>query len=246
MHLTYDLTVDGETTFKGFKFEDYIGTTAKTKQPTWYRDLSMFLFGKKNKKEYLKEYFDNVVFSGWGTSHKTAKACPAFINFFRQSLAFKTTADIYIKVQELDNGKTYDINWLVRDPFWSLHLHSLNQVGSLGDRCIVIKFSAPFSWINTEDTQYQYVDPYIANDVPYRMVPGPVTQPKGTINKLNAPVLLPAKSGEYVIPGGTTLLYLQFDRGIRSVKNKDLKDNVIEYNNDILVKDNLKSMIGKK
>lgn len=249
MKLNYDVTFLGEGTVPfeehfNFVLEDYIGTTAKTKQPNWFQDLKLFIYDCANKKEFIKNNFNLLVGTGRDVNFKTAKGCPAFINFFKQSMALKTTADIYISVHSHEG--LYSYRWVVKDPFWGIEEHAAEQVGSLSDRAIVLKLFSPLAWTCSEDTQYQFIDPFIKNDVPYRVCPGNVVQKKGAVARVNMPVFLPKKDAEYVIEAGSTLGYLHFDKPIRSIKRKDLSDEVKTYDYEVLLKENLKYMLGKK
>lgn len=244
MHVSYDLTkvrqdIDFSSTFP-FEAEDYLSTTAKTKQPTWFQGITQFIEGCNNKKQLLDTCFDKVMGYEPGSNLKTAKACPAFINLFRQSIGLKTTADIYISIKE-DTAK-----WVVHDPFWNMNSHTPNQIGILIDRYWVLKFSSCFTWITSEDTSYQYTDPSIINDVPYRVIPGSIVQPKGKGSQFHMPVLFSREPRDYVIPKGTTIAYLTFDRPIRTVKRTDLSKQVKEYIYQTVVKNDVKYMLRKK
>lgn len=241
MHITYDLQ-DGD--INTFELSDYIGTTAKEKQPTWYKELTLFMNKCRNKEEFVSNFFNIFMQHGSQHSYKTAKGCPAFINFFRQSLALKTASDIFIGIEAF--GDSYSYNWTTRDSFWNIEEHNVDQVGSLGKRCIALKFSGAFSWISDTDCQFQYVDPYMHNDIPYRVCPGNVYRKKGNIGHINMPVLFPKQSGEYYIKQGTILGYLHFDKPLRSIKRGDLSEHTNKYKHQVYTKDNLKDMIGKK
>lgn len=249
MNLHYDVadlvgdTIPFEKRFD-FVLEDYIGTTAKTKQPSWFQDLRLFIYNCANKTEFIKNHFDLLLSNSSDANFKTAKGCPAFINFFKYSLALKTTADIYISVRRQND--LYYYRCTVKDPFWGIVEHASDQIGALSHRAIVLKLFSPFVWTCSEDTQYQFIDPFIKNDVPYRVCPGNILQKKGAVARVSMPVFIPKKEADYVIEAGTTLSYLHFDKPILSVKRKDLSKEIKVYDYEVLLKDDLKYMMGKK
>ena len=228
-----------------FEFEDYIGTTAKTKQPTWFQELTQFVNNCKNKNEFLKEHFSWVLSAGPEANFKTAKSCPAFINLFKQSLALKTAADIYIKITR-DASGDFSYFWNTRDDFWMIDSHSPLQSGSISERCVILKFNSAIFWAPSQDTQYQYLDAYMHNEIPYRVFPGSVVQKKNTVSSVNMPVMFPAKEAEYIIEAGTTLGYLYFDKPIKKVERKDMKEEYNRNQHKAYVKQDLKDLMSKK
>lgn len=247
MKLYYDLTKSDMderwSDNRHFEFEDYIGTTAKTKQPKWFQELYQYVYNNRNKKELIKNNF-SFIFDG-GPSYKTAKSCPAFINFFKHSLALKTPSDIFIKINK-DYDGTYSYAWKTNDPFWKISIHPNIQIGSLKDRCMVLKFSNAFYWTCSEHTQFQYLDPYMHNEIPYRVFPGNVVQGKGTVGSVNMPVMFPTREAEYVIESGTVLGYLYFDKPIKSITRKNLEKEWRIKEHKVHVKQDLKELLSRK
>lgn len=211
-----------------FEFNDYVGTTAKTKQPKWYQNIPYWREGRKSWREVIALDFDKL----WGTdaSHKTVKGCPAYINFFRQSIALKTPCDMFFKVYQSTNADTEKKEWYWEytsdGRSWRMDSHPDWQGGGLADRDLMIKMSMNFTFTASEDTQFQYVDPYIANPVHYRVSPGVVRLPKGSSGSINMITFFPKQNQDYWIPAGSTLGYVQFDKVIHSVQRKDLTKEI--------------------
>lgn len=206
-----------------FEPDDYFGTKAKTKQPKWWRDLSMFEGGIKTKAEFIAKEWEKIMGGDPTNSGRTAKACPAFINFFKQSIALKTPSDIYIDVfKNAANEDRFEFTWKTADNFWDISMHSEEQLGDKSDESIVLKFSHDVCWRADQDCQFQYVDPFIDNMVHYRVCPGIIRLKKGDIGSFNMPVFFAKREEKYWIPAGTTIGYLQFDKPIRSWVRKDL------------------------
>lgn len=216
-----------------FEFDDFIGTTAKTKQPKWYQDISFWRGGYKSFRELVAFNFDSV----WGNdkSFKTVKGCPAYINFFKQSFALKTPCDIFIKVYQSTNADTDKKEW-----YWEwttpssdiiIDDHPEWQIGPrLAEDNIAIKFSWNYVFVADRDTQFQYVDPYIANKVHYRVSPGVVSLKKNSLGAINMVTFFEKKEEEYWIPAGSTLGYVQFDKPIKSFKRADLSKQLNRKN----------------
>lgn len=209
-----------------FEFQDYIGTTAKTVQPTWYQKLSYWINDRKSWREVVARDFDDLFkHRGQAVSYKTVKGCPAYINFFKQSFALKTPCDIFMKVYQSKNeeGKiNWYYEWSTDGRDWDITEHSPKQLGKIGDDNLAIKFSLNFSFRCDEDTQFQYVDPYIANKVHYRVSPGVVSLKKGSPGQINMVTFFEKKEEEYWIPAGSTLGYVQFDKVIKKFVRGDL------------------------
>lgn len=244
MQLLYDIDLNGFEDKAVFKLDDYVDTSAIQRQPKWYQDVTLFINNCRNKKEYIANCFNNLVESHPMSTPKTAKGCPGYINFFKQSISFKTAADIYINVFYGDFDLQY--RWSTADPFWTIDNHRDDQCGGLAERALVLKFDSPFVWAPSEDTQFFFVDPFIKNDVPYRVSPGIIHQPKNTIGTLNIPLFFPRGEGQYVIEKGTTIAYLHFDKPVRSVKRADLKDKTKEFRHTTLVKKDHNALLGKR
>lgn len=228
-----------------FEPEDYFGSTMKDKQPPWYRDLAQYEGGITNKWEYFKEYWDKIIHSPGATSFKTAKTCPAFINFFKQTIAFKTPADIFIEIYYDEEIKDWAFKWKTTDNFWTLSGHTDGQIGSLSEGSMVLKFSHECMWMADQDCQFQYVDPFIANMVHYRVCPGTIRLKKGSIGSFNMPVFFAKKADKFVIPAGSIIAYLQFDKPIKRFIRKDMTPQLKESWHKIFVRGDHSEHINK-
>lgn len=198
-----------------FEPKDYFGSGAGEKMPGWYKSLTPWEGGFKNKLEFIKEKWDDIMNSGGATSFKTAKTCPAFINFFKQTISLKTPADIFIEVYQNKKTGDWEFKWKTTDNFWTLSAHSNGQVGTMSEHSMVIKFSHEVMWKADQDCQFQYVDPFIQNMVHYRVCPGVIHLKKGSMASFNMPVFFARKADKYLIPAGSTIAYVQFDKPIR-------------------------------
>ena len=160
------------------------------------------------------------------SSHKTAKSCPAFINFFKQTVALKTPSDIFIEVYEDKENNDFGIKWKTTDNFWTVSMHSNEQIGELSNHSLVVKFSHDCMWTASEDCQFQYVDPFIQNMVHYRVCPGIIHLKKGSMGSFNMPTFFAKRADKYYIPAGTTIGYVQFDKPIHKFIKKNMPDTL--------------------
>ena len=240
MNISYDLILKES---QHFEEKDYIKTKASNKQPPWFQRLSVFLFNSNS----LKEAAFKLINMGVNQLHtlKTAKGCPAFINLFTQSVAITTAADIFIKVCKDNETGLYTSVSMSTDQTLKVGQHADEQIGDLGKRVVILKFSLPIAWVTDEDCQFQYTDPHIYNDVPYKVCPGIITQKKGTVSYFNMPVFFHKIDAEYYIKAGTVIGYLQFDKPVKSFFRKDLSElsNKEIYKKHVL--GNIKHLIGK-
>lgn len=209
-----------------FEPDDYIGHGFADKAPKWYRDLTPFEDGIKHKIEFIKKHWGRIINSSSATSFKTAKTCPAFINFFKQSIAMKTPADIFIEI--FKDEKTGDIQWQWKttDNFWTISGHDDAQIGDMSENSLVLKFSHEIMWMADEDCQFQYVEPFITNMVHYRVCPGVIHLKKGSMGSFNMPVFFSRTPGQYYIPAGTTIAYIQFNKPIKKLIRKNMMNDL--------------------
>ena len=216
---------DGPTWEEGyyhFEPKDYFGSGMADKVPRWYQDLTPWEGGFKRQIDFIKEQWERIITSSSATSFKTAKTCPAFINFFKQSIALKTPADIFIETFQDEETKEWKYRWKTTDNYWTITGHADAQVGGLADHSMVLKFSHELMWMADEDCQFQYVDPFITNMVHYRVCPGVIHLKKGSIGSFNMPVFFARKADKYLIPAGTTIAYVQFNKKINRMIRKNM------------------------
>lgn len=230
-----------------FEFDDYIGSRAKN-LPQWWKRLSMYAHDSKSMKELLVKDFD-YFFKGGNNTPKSAKGCPAFINLWKQSFALKTPSDLFIKIYEsFDENKKkkeWFWEWSGASPMIDISGHSDWQGGDLAKDNLILKMSWSFAFQATEHTQFQYVDPYIANPIHYRVVPGVIDLKKNSIACMNMVTLWPKKQEEYWIPAGSTLGYVQLTKPIKSFHKKDLQKELKVKNYHTHVKGDQSEYIAK-
>lgn len=255
MKLYYDIKGERQTdtdmmgpVFKDgyFHFEpdDYFGVSMKHKQPPWWKKLTPFEGGFKNQIDFVKEFWERIIDSESATSFKTAKSCPAFINFFKQTIELKTPADIFIEINH-DPKDGWGFKWRTTDNFWTLSGHSDAQVGDLAEHSMVIKFSHELMWKADQDCQFQYIDPFIKNMVHYRVCPGIIHLKKGSMGSFNMPVFFAKKEDKYMIPAGTTIAYVQFDKPIHKMIRTDMTKDLKHAWYKIFVKGDHSEHIGR-
>lgn len=228
-----------------FEPNDYFGVEYKERQPKWYRDLTPWEGGFRRQIDFVKEYWERIMESRSATSFKTAKTCPAFINFFKQSIALKTPADIFIEIYQNKETQEWEFKWKTTDNFWTLSGHADAQVGAISQGSMVLKFSHELMWMADQDCQFQYVDPFIQNMVHYRVCPGIIHLKKGSIGSFNMPVFFAKTEGKYLIPQGSTIAYVQFDKPVRKMIHKDMTKQLKTAWYKIFTKGDHSEHIGK-
>lgn len=198
------------------EIDDYMSTS----MPEWYKNSTMFVEGAKTLRELVAKKFQDFL-DGIG-SNKTVRACPAYINFAKQSFALKNAADIFIRITYSKDMDDWTYEWRSEDKNISMAQHAAEQFPGFSDDNMLLKFAFNFCIVPSENTQMSYVDPYIANPVHYRVSPGIIQLKKGVLVGMDMPVFFPKVEEEYWIPAGSTLGYVQFDKKVNGLKHKDL------------------------
>jgi len=244
MNVTYDLNLQKDLVENiHFEEKDYIKSSASNKKPSWFKELTTYAFNSRNPAgaafRFLYYKIKDV------QTLKTAKGCPAFINFFNQSIAITTSSDIFLKVYKDSNTGAYAFDYIQTDPLLSIESHGPDQIGAISNRVLVLKFSLPIHWVTDENCQFQYTDPHIYNDVPFKVCPGIIKQDKSTVCYFNMPTFFHKMEAEYHIKAGTVLGYIQFDKPVKSFFRGDLRELSKKELYKKHVKGDNKHLIGK-
>ena len=212
----------------GAKADDFFGSVVKHKKPEWWRKLPLFQFGANSEEELLRDHWDNL-FTDHMITGRSLKSCPGIGELFKRSVSITTPCDVMLEFNEkaeLVKAKHNTSNFKIGPHFGEYPTHLKNNYMIYKIRLNIIIRSKESNIMFSAPTAYE--DPY------FDIFPG-IQLASIYPTELNIFIIVPKNHPQkLLLPTGTPLCMLTFDRPVKEFKRADLSGVHRHYNNSVM------------